>query len=65
MSGMFLADVLDSKIVDDKGELDGAPLVLPESRDNFALEVSVFAKAFFRVVLGLGGQLEEGRTCLP
>ena len=47
MAGMFLADVLDSEIVDDKGELDGAPLVLPESRDNFALEVSVFAKAFF------------------
>ena len=47
MVSMFLADLLDSKIVDDKGELDGAPLVLPKSRDDFDLEVSVFAKAFF------------------
>ena len=46
MAGMFLADVLESKMVDDKGELYGAPLVLPKSRDDFALEVSVFAKAF-------------------
>ena len=47
MAGMFLARVIDARIVDDEGELDGAPLVLPKSRDDFALEVSVFAKAFF------------------
>ena len=41
-----VAGVLDAKIVDNKGKLGGAPLVLPKFREKFALEVSVFAKAF-------------------
>ena len=47
MSVMLLANVLDAEIVDGKGELDGGPFVLPNSRNEFALEISVFTKAFF------------------
>ena len=37
MAGTFLANVLDTEIVDDEGEADRMPLVLPDSRDEFVL----------------------------
>ena len=52
VAGMFFADVLDTKVVNNSGEFYGAPLVFPKSRDEFALWVTVFSKAFSEAVLG-------------
>ena len=40
MVGVLFAGVLNSKIVHAKGESDGSPLVVPESRDKGALAIS-------------------------
>ena len=45
---MFVAGVLDSKIVDHKGKLDEAPFVAPEAGYKLALEVPVCIEVFFK-----------------
>jgi hypothetical protein len=49
---MFFADVFDAKIIGSKCELYGSYVVLPKSRYQFALPVSVFVKAFFEEFVG-------------
>ncbi len=44
---MFFANVFDTKIVDNQCELYGSCVVLPKSRYQFALPVSVFVEVFF------------------
>jgi len=45
MLGVFAAYVLDAEVVDDESERDGAPIVLPEAGDEFALTVAVLGEA--------------------
>ena len=42
---MFLADIFDAKIVDNKCELDWSPFVLPKAWDKLALIISSFVEA--------------------
>ncbi len=51
IADIVFADVLHAKIVDNKGEADGAPIVLPVSWCDSALVVSCFVKAFSEEVL--------------
>ncbi len=44
---MFFANVFDAKIVDNQCELYGSCVMLPKSRYQLALPVSVFVEAFF------------------
>lgn len=48
MLGVFTPEVFYSKFVDDKGELDWSPFVHPQSRDKFALKVTIFIETFFK-----------------
>ncbi len=43
----FFANVFDAKIINKQCELYGSCVVLPKSRYQFALPVSVFVEAFF------------------
>ncbi len=45
---MLSADVFDAKIIDNQCELYGSCVVLPKSRYQFTLLVTVFVEAFFR-----------------
>ena len=49
---MFLADILDTEIVNDQSELYWSPLVFPEARNQFALMVTVLVEAFFQQFVG-------------
>ena len=42
--GMLIIDVFDAKIVDYKGEADGAPFMRPKSRCEFALVITVLGQ---------------------
>ncbi len=44
--GVLFSDVFDSKIVDDQGERNGMPLVLPQTRSCFALRIAMFLQSF-------------------
>ena len=46
VTDMFFADVLDTKVFNNEGEFYEDPLVFPKSKDEFALGVTVFSKAF-------------------
>jgi hypothetical protein len=46
MVDIVFVDVLHTKIVKDKGEVDGAPVMTPVSWCDSALAVSCFVKAF-------------------
>ncbi len=48
---MFFADVFDTKIIDNQCELYGSCVVLPKSRYQFALLVSMLFEAFFESLL--------------
>ena len=47
VDGMELANVLDAKIVDDKSEYYGAPLVVPEDRGGGTLVITMLLEALF------------------
>ncbi len=49
---MFFADVFDAEIVGNQCDLYGSYVMLPKSRYQFALPVSVFVEAFFEVFVG-------------
>ncbi len=49
---MFFTDVFDAKIIDNQCELYGSCVVLPKSRYQFALLVSVFVEPFFEEFVG-------------
>ncbi len=59
---MFFANVFDAKIIDNQCELYGSCVVLPKSRYQFALQVSVFVEAFFEEFVGQES-CEGGHTC--
>jgi hypothetical protein len=40
MSDVIFVDVFDSKVIDNKGEADGTPIVRPETWSELALTVS-------------------------
>ena len=65
MTGVLFANVLDSEVVNYKGELDRTPLVFPRTRDEFALVVTVFDKEFFKLFLGQGASLWEALYQFP
>ena len=44
---MALANVFDAKIVDDKSEYYGAPLVVPEDRGGGTLVITMLLEALF------------------
>ncbi len=49
---MFFADVFDAKIIDNQCELYGSCVMLPISRYQFALSVSMLIEAFFEEFVG-------------
>ncbi len=49
---MFFANVFDAEIINNQCELYGYCVVLPKSRYQFALPVSVFVEAFFEEFVG-------------
>ena len=48
--GIIAGGVLDTKIVDDKHELDRACIVLPQPKNNFALSISSCIEMLFQVM---------------
>jgi hypothetical protein len=44
--GVFLANVFNPEVVDDKGECDWSPLVCPKARRGLALRVAMFLQPF-------------------
>ncbi len=48
---MFIANVFDAEIINNQCELYGSCVMLPKSRYQFALPVSVFVEAFLRSLL--------------
>ncbi len=59
MLWMFFANVFDAEIIDNQGELYGSCVVLPKSRYQFALLVSVFVEVFFKEFVGQESSLRE------
>ena len=41
MLGMFIADVFDAKVIHTEAEIDWAPVMLPESREDGSLPISL------------------------
>ncbi len=56
---MFFANVFDAKIIDNQCELYGSCVVLPKSRYQFALPVSMFVEVFFEEFIGQESCLRE------
>ena len=52
MLRVLLANILNPKVVDNKGEVDGAGVMFPETRGCLALAISMLSKAFFKKLLG-------------
>ena len=52
VDGVALANVLNTKIVDDKNEDDGAPLVDPEARGGGTLVIAILLEALFGEEIG-------------
>ena len=52
MEGMFFADILHAEIVDDEGELDWSPFVLPKAWHQLALVVTTFVEALLKQFVG-------------
>lgn len=51
MVGMFLADVLHAKIINDQDELDGAPVVAPQARGGLRFVVSRRLQPFPKLIV--------------
>ena len=49
---MFFANIVDAKIIDNQCELYGSCGVLPKSKYQLALLVSMFVEAFFEEFIG-------------
>ena len=63
MVGVFLADVLDPKVVDDEGENDGLGGVLPERRSSENRGKPKVGKTIFEPVVGnAAGLFEAGHV---
>ncbi len=56
---MFFANVFDAEIINNQCELYGSCAVLPKSRYQFALPVSMFVEAFFEEFVGQESCLRE------
>ena len=63
MVGVFLADVLEPKVVDDEGENDGLGGVLPEHRNSGNRGKAKMGKVIFEPVVGnVAGLFEAGHA---
>ena len=49
---MFFANIFHAEIVDNKGELDWSPFVLPKAWDQLALLVTAFVEALLKEFIG-------------
>ena len=49
---MLLPDVFNPKIVNDKGEYDRSPVMLPKAGNEFALSVAAFVQPLFKQIVG-------------
>ena len=56
---MFLADIADEEVVDDKGESNGARLVNEETRSVTTLTVAAFVETFAEGIVGNASSLFE------
>ena len=52
MDGVFFAYIFHPEVVHDQCELNWAPVVFPETWDQFALSVTVFIETFFEQFIG-------------
>jgi hypothetical protein len=59
MFNVFLVDVLHSKVIDNKGEADWAPIVMPISWCDLALSVPLLVEALGEEVLSNHAGLRE------
>ncbi len=59
MFSVFFAYVLDSKIIYSENESDRTRFVAPETRDKFALEVSMFVQALLEELVGQEARLRQ------
>ena len=51
MEGMFFADIFHAEIVDNKGELDWFPFMLPKAWDQLALVVSAVVEVLLEQLI--------------
>ena len=49
---MLVSDVFDPKIVHDKRELDRSPVILPKTRNKFALSLVALVQPLFKQLVG-------------
>ena len=49
---MFFTNLLDTEIINAKGERDGPPIVCPETRGELTLAVPLFVQPFLEELLG-------------
>ena len=49
---MFFADILHAEIVDDEGELNWSPFVLPKAWEQLALVVTAFVETLLKQFVG-------------
>ena len=59
MEGMFFTDIFHAKIVDNKGELDWSPFVLPKAWYQLALVVTTFVETLLKQLIGQQAGLWE------
>ena len=52
MEGMLFAEILPPEIVDNKGELDWSPFVLPKAWHELALVVTAFVESLLKQFVG-------------
>ena len=56
---MFLAHVLDTKVIDYEGEHDGSPFVVPRAWRGIKLVVACIVEAFFKAFVGKNARLRK------
>ena len=56
---MLFTNVFDAKVINHKGELNGAPFVGPQPRDQLALVVAMGIEGFFKEFIGKEPRLQK------
>ena len=64
MFGVAFTNVLDAKVVDNEGEYNGAPLVVPQARGGVGLVIALGVEAFSEEFIGKFASLGGGRRRL-
>ncbi len=62
---MTFPDILNTKVVDCKNELDGVACVCPEAGSVWLFVISVAGKAFFEEFIGKDASLREAIHAFP